>query len=213
MFTLADRLLGRFRADKPIVIVSGLPRSGTSMMMRMLEDGGIEPLTDGTRRADEDNPNGYYELEIVKTLDKGGETSWLANAQGKAVKVISFLLTWLPETYNYQVIFMERNLDEIIASQNKMLVHRDREDDVGGDDRTRIAYQRHLEHTKRFIAARRCFSTLTVNYNEVMQQPLPAAGRISEFLGRSMNVEAMVAAVDRGLYRNRLAPATVDRRP
>jgi hypothetical protein len=183
------------------------------MAMRMLEAGGMELVTDGIRTADEDNPNGYYELEVVKTLDKGGDTSWLEDARGKVVKIITYLLTWLPESYDYQVILMERNLNEVVTSQNKMLVRRDHEDDAGEDDRTRLAYKRHLEQTKRFMEARRCFSTLSVNYNQAIEQPLAAARQISDFLERPLNVEAMAAVADRGLYRNRLAPATADRRP
>ena len=91
------------------------------MTMRMLEAGGMPVVTDGVRVADDSNPNGYYELEQVKTLSTGGDTAWLARARGQAVKVISFLLTYLPESYDYQVIFMRRDLNEIVASQNKML--------------------------------------------------------------------------------------------
>ncbi len=203
MFTLADRLLGRFRSDKPIIIVSGLPRSGTSMMMRMLEDGGIEPLTDGTRRADEDNPNGYYELEIVKTLDKGGETSWLADAQGKAVKIISFLLTWLPETYDYQVIFMDRNLDEVILSQNTMLANRGATQDEGQNDRIKQLYQKHVEDTLRLLRARRCVSTLVVDYGETLARPEDTARRVDRFLRGRLDVDRMAAAADPALHRNR----------
>src|SRR5829696_2465105 len=109
-------LLRRLRRGSPIVVVSGLPRSGTSMTMKMLEAGGLPVITDGLRTADESNPNGYYELEDVKTLSAEGDGAWLAGARGKAVKVISFLLTYLPESYDYQVIFMRRDLNEIVAS-------------------------------------------------------------------------------------------------
>ena len=103
-----DGVLRRVRRGKPIVVVSGLPRSGTSMAMKMLEAGGLPILTDGIRAADISNPKGYYEYEPVKQLDKGGEPVWLADARGQAVKIISFLLTYLPETYDYQVIFMQQ---------------------------------------------------------------------------------------------------------
>src|SRR3954449_579427 len=115
MGSLKD-VIRRLRNQKPIVVVSGLPRSGTSMAMKMLEAGGVPILSDGIRTADVSNPKGYYELERVKELDKGGDTAWPAEARGKAVKIISFLLTWLPETYDYQVIFMQRDLQEAIAS-------------------------------------------------------------------------------------------------
>ncbi len=119
--TIAERLSRRLRYGKPIVIVSGLPRSGTSMLMNMLLDGGVPLLTDGIRNADHGNSRGYFEYEPVKALEKHGDLSWLPRARGKAVKIISFLLTWLPERYDYRVIFMQRDLDEIIASQNRML--------------------------------------------------------------------------------------------
>ena len=150
--------------------------------------------------ADDDNPHGYFELEAVKELDKGGDTEWLAGARGKAVKIVSPLLTWLPEAYDYQVIFMERSLDEVIASQDKMLANRDRVADAGDDAQVRSGYERHLEQTRRFLAARGCFSTLYLPYREVVEQPLPAARRIEAFLRRSLDVAAMAGVADRGLY-------------
>ena len=119
-----ERLVRRLRYGRPIVIVSGLPRSGTSMMMQMLHAGGLEILTDAVRTPDGSNPKGYFELEAVKDLDKGGSPAWLAAARGKAVKIVSSLVRWLPESHDYQVIFMQRNLDEVVASQNKMLADR-----------------------------------------------------------------------------------------
>lgn len=101
-----------------ITIVSGLPRSGTSMMMSMLEAGGMDVLTDGIRGADEDNPRGYYEFERVKQIehDKG----WLSDARGKAVKMVAALLKYLPPEYQYQVVFVRRNMDEVLASQRRI---------------------------------------------------------------------------------------------
>src|ERR1700730_12387191 len=114
--TLVDRLYRRLRYGAPIVVVSGTPRSGTSMAMKMLDAGGMPTLTDGIRAADESNPKGYYEFERVKELDKNGDIAWLSDARGNAVKIISFLLTFLPESFDYQVIFMDRDLDEVLAS-------------------------------------------------------------------------------------------------
>src|SRR5262245_34269287 len=118
---------------KPIIIVSGLPRSGTSMMMKILEAGGLPVLTDALRTADDDNPKGYYEYERVKQLDKGDQ-AWLAEAEGKVVKVISALLTQLPATHQYRVIFMQRKLAEVLASQRKMLIHRGEPTDAVDDE-------------------------------------------------------------------------------
>src|SRR5437764_15261399 len=117
-------LFRRLRYGAPIIVVSGLPRSGTSMAMKMLDAGGVGIVTDGVRTADESNPKGYYEFEPVKELDKNGDLSWLPGARGKAVKIISFLLTYLPDTFDYQVLFMNRDIDEVLASQNKMIAAR-----------------------------------------------------------------------------------------
>ena len=106
----------------PIVVVSGLPRSGTSMMMQMLEAGGMEVMTDGLRAADEDNLKGYFEYETVKALHT--DRNWLPEARGKAVKIISELLKYLPETQTYRIIFLRRALEEVLASQDRMLVRR-----------------------------------------------------------------------------------------
>ena len=201
--TFADRLLRRARYGAPITVVSGLPRSGTSMAMKMLEAGGMAVLTDGARQADEQNPNGYFELEAVKGLDKSGDAPWLLEARGKAVKVVSHLLTWLPETYDYRVIFMERSLDEIITSQNKMLDGRGHAADAGDVDRAKASFERHLDQTRRFLATRSCFRTLTVNYSETVRQPQAAAERIAAFLETDLDVAAMAAVANPALYRNR----------
>ncbi len=122
---MLKKLFGRQSApaQKEIVVVSGLPRSGTSMMMKMLEQGGLQVVTDSLRTADDDNPKGYYEFETVKQMPSG-QTAWLDGAQGKVVKVISALLEYLPSKYHYKVIFMERAIGEVLASQKKMLDNR-----------------------------------------------------------------------------------------
>ena len=201
--TFADRWYRRLRFGAPIVVVSGLPRSGTSMAMKMLEAGGLATLTDGIREADESNPKGYYEFEPVKQLDKRGETAWLAGAHGKAVKIISFLLTFLPETFDYRVVFMQRDLDEVLASQNKMLVARGEAADGGDQAQMRQAYTQHLQKVERFLRNRKCFTTLPLTYKNVIDAPATEAGRINEFLGGRLNVEQMAAVADRELYRNR----------
>jgi hypothetical protein len=199
---MAQSFFRRLRRGAPIIVVSGLPRSGTSMAMRMLDVGGVPVLSDGLRQADASNPNGYYEFERVKELDKGGEAAWLADARGKAVKIISFLLTYLPESYDYQVIFMRRDLDEIVASQNTMLESRG---EAGGADDARLKalYVEHLEQVERFLSRRACFSTLMLDYGKVLAAPSEGAARISEFLGGRMAVETMAGVADRALYRNR----------
>lgn len=201
--TVINRLYRRLRHGAPIIVVSGLPRSGTSMAMKILEAGGVPIVTDGIRTADESNPKGYYEFEQVKALDKNGDTAWLGAARGKAVKIISFLLTFLPDTYDYHVVFMNRDIDEVIASQNKMLVARGEAADTADDARMRDVYRQHLEKVGRFLRNRTCFHALQVGYRDVVDHPAAEAGRINEFLGGRLNVERMAAVADRELYRNR----------
>jgi len=201
--TLFGQLVRRLRYGKAIVVVSGLPRSGTSMAMKMLEAGGIPILADGIRTADISNPKGYYEYEPVKELDKGAEPAWLAEARGKAVKIISFLLTWLPETYDYRVIFMQRDLREVLASQNAMLARRGEAPGAADDEHMLRMYEDHLQKVARFMANRSCFSALSVDFRDVIQNPRDAAGRINGFLGGTLDVERMAAIADPALYRNR----------
>jgi hypothetical protein len=198
-----DHVLRRLGSRKPIVVVSGLPRSGTSMTMKMLHAGGLPVLTDGIRQADVSNPKGYYEFEPVKELDKGGDVAWLDDARGKAVKIISFLLTWLPETYEYKVLFMRRDLHEAMASQNTMLAHRGEVTDGSRDEQLMKLYGDHLDKVARFLSARRCFSTLPVEYRDVIEDPRIAARRIRDFIGEPLDVERMSAVADAALYRNR----------
>ena len=125
-----QRLYRRLRFGPPIVVVSGLPRSGTSMLMKMLEAGGLSVMTDGQRTADEDNPKGYFEVERIKGLAQEGERGWLAGARGKAIKIISYLLRSLPPQFNYRVVFVRRDLDEVLASQSKMMARRGETDQI-----------------------------------------------------------------------------------
>ena len=202
---LLNRVSRRLRYGRPIVVVSGLPRSGTSMAMKMLQAGGLPVLTDGARPSDLSNPDGYFEFELVKQLDKNGDLTWLRNARGKGVKVISWLVTWLPEHYDYRVIFMQRDLDEVMASQNAMLLQRGEPRGIDDPDSMRQIYARHLDQVYRFLEERGCFTTMTVNYAEVVGRPFVEAKRLAEFLHRPLDVEGMAAAVDPRLYRNRSA--------
>jgi hypothetical protein len=194
-------LYRRVRYGKSIVVVSGLPRSGTSMLMKMLEAGGLPVVTDGLRSADEDNPKGYYEDERVKDLHQAGDKAWLRDARGKVVKIISFLLKSLPADNNYQVLFMHRNLREIVASQNKMLVRRGERNDT--TDERAVALLEEQVRDARFFLRRPQFEVLEMNYGEILQGGRPQAQRITEFLGRPLDVEKMAQVVDVQLYRNR----------
>jgi hypothetical protein len=202
MGALAD-VVRRLRYGRPIVVVSGLPRSGTSLMMQMLKAGGLEILTDALRTADASNPKGYFELEAVKDLDKGGPTAWLAGARGKAVKIVSPLVRRLPSTYDYRVVFMERDLGELVASQNRMLADRGTPQDDAENDRITTIYRAHVDETLRILRARRCFSTLVVNHGEAVARPAEVAARVNAFLGGRLDVSRMAAVADPALYRNR----------
>lgn len=188
-------------AKDTITIVSGLPRSGTSMMMKMLEAGGLEILTDNIRTPDNDNPKGYYEFEKVKQLDK--DQSWLADARGKAVKVISALLDKLPTDYAYKVLFMRRDMNEILASQRKMLIRRGEPTNTISDEKMAQYFQAHLRKVEAWLAEQPHVETMFVTYNEVMENPIEHARRINAFLGGALDEEAMVGVVDKSLYRQR----------
>ena len=187
--------------QKPIIIVSGLPRSGTSMMMKMLDAAGIPLLVDGLREADEDNPKGYYEFEPVKQLKSN--QSWVPQATGKAVKVISSLLKYLPEAYHYKVVFMLRDIDEILASQHQMLLRRGEPADSSIEDRMRELFEAHLRTTTTWLAERPNVAVAYAHYRTIIEDPAQEAARVAHFLGGSLDVEIMAAAVDSSLYRQR----------
>ena len=194
--------LTRSGDDQFITIVSGLPRSGTSMMMKMVDAGGIPPLTDALRVADEDNPKGYYEFERVKQMDKG-DTAWVPDARGKAVKVISALLKYLPTTEQYRVIFIRRNIDEILASQRKMLINRGEDPDKMDDAQMTMLFENHVRQVESWLAQQPNIEVLYVHYSDVMADPLTAINSMGRFLGRDLDVRAMAEVVDPDLYRNR----------
>jgi hypothetical protein len=197
------KLYRRLRFGEPVIVVSGLPRSGTSMAMQMLAAAGVPVVTDGIRQAGEDNPKGYFEDERVKDLHKENEDrSWTRDARGKAIKIISFLLKDLPETNNYKVIFMKRALPEVLASQKKMLERRS-ETDGSGDERMLELWENHLWRVSYLLKHASQFETLEIAYAGVIRDPLREARRIRDFLELTADPETMAAAVDESLYRNR----------
>lgn len=190
-----------FSKATPIIIVSGLPRSGTSMTMKMLEAGGIPPLTDQIREADVDNPRGYYEFERAKKL-KEGDTAWLPDAQGKAVKLIGALLVELPPKYDYRVLFMRRNIGEVLASQGKMLERRGEENKID-DDTMAVLFEKHIRQVEDWMKKQPGLKYIDVDYNTMLADPRPQVEVINKFLGGSLDTEAMLAVVDPKLYRQR----------
>jgi hypothetical protein len=184
-----------------ITVVSGLPRSGTSMMMRMLDAGGMPICTDNIRQANEDNPNGYFELEKIKQLE--ADATWLKQERGRAVKAISALLPLLPADNFYDVIFMRRDMAEILASQKKMLQRRGVTQDDIPDAVMAAKYETYLAATFRWIEKQTHLKALYVHYHEVVQDPWGQAQRVNAFLRNRLDVARMVAAVDPKLYRQR----------
>jgi hypothetical protein len=172
------------------------------MAMKMLEAGGMELVVDNVRTADEDNPKGYYEDERVKELAETEDKTWISSARGKVIKVVSSLLNYLPKDYIYKVVFMRRNLHEVLASQSKMLDRRSEESHT--DDQDLLAmYESHLEKVEFQLRFRPNFEALYVNYADVVAQPAAQARRIADFVGGSLDVDRMASAVDGSLYRNR----------
>ena len=181
-------------------IVSGLPRSGTSLMMQMLAAGGLPALTDGQRRADVSNPKGYYELEAVKRTRE--DSSWLERADGHCVKMISMLLYDLPPDRQYKILFMTRAIEEVLASQSAML--KDRKESQGPDDGTmRRHYETHLRKLEPWLKSQANMSVLYCSYNALVRNPREEAGRVLAFLALPLDVERMTASVDPELYRQR----------
>ena len=191
----------REMGQQTITIVSGLPRSGTSMMMKMLDIGGMPILTDHVRTADKDNPKGYYEFEMVKKIEH--DQSWLQDAQGKVVKMISALLQHLPPGYTYQVIFMRRNISEILASQKQMLIRRGESSDAVSDEKLAELFHRHLQRVLAWIDERPNFDIVQVDYNQILENPAEQVKKINQFLDRTLDEKNMVSVIDQSLYRQR----------
>lgn len=184
-----------------IAIVSGLPRSGTSMMMKMLEAGGMPVLTDNIRTADEDNPKGYYEFERVKQIEQ--DRAWLEDAHGKVVKMIAALLKHLPPDNEYKVIFMKRDIGEVLASQRQMLIRRGEPPDAVPDEKMAELFRRHVVQVEAWLADQPTFDVIYIEHGRVLANPLAEAKRVSGFLGGKLDAERMAEVVDPALHRQR----------
>ena len=187
-----------------MAIVSGLPRSGTSLMMQMLAAGGVAPLTDDLRVPDENNPRGYLEFEPVKRLR--ADQSWLDQARGRAVKIIHLLVRELPTDgrFQYRVILMRRPVEEVLASQRVML---ERQGKTSADNATLAkVYQSQLSQLEQWLGAHPCFTALSVNYHDLLENPRAAAEKIDLFLGGGLDIEAMIGTVDPTLHHQRGSP-------
>ena len=184
-----------------ITIVSGLPRSGTSLMMQMLAAGGMSALTDGRRSTDPDNPRGYYEWEGIKRLPQ--EPQCIVEAEAKVVKVISQLLFALPNDRDFRIIFMQRPLAEVVASQAEMIRRRGTNGATLGVAGLMAAFQAHLNQVSTLLGRLPGAKVCRIDYHEVLRQPQEAAQAIQRFLDLALDAEAMVRQVDLSLYRMR----------
>jgi hypothetical protein len=185
-----------------IVIVSGLPRSGTSLMMQMLHAGGMPLLVDELRPADADNPNGYWEYAPVKRLQQ--DNTWMHKAEGKAVKVVSALLQYLPPQHTYKIIFMQRPMQEVLASQSVMLERRGAQGGKADDQTLGTVFTQHLDCIERWLARQKHMTVLSVNYHETVADPARTAARVAQFLALPLVGEAMARVVDPRLHRQRV---------
>ncbi len=185
--------------ESEIIIVSGLPRSGTSVMMQMLHNANIPALTDDVRAPDSDNPRGYYEFERVKKTKE--DPSWLLAARGKVVKIVSSLLYDLPDSQTYRIVFMERDIDEVLASQAKMLLRLGQT--AAPVEQMKAAFAIHLKRLFAWLQTQRNMQFITVSYNRLLSAPEKECNAIAEFLDYQLDVQSMLSVIDPALYRNR----------
>lgn len=193
----AARALGPLQTGE-VILVSGLPRSGTSMMMQMLAAGGLPLLSDDERPADDSNPRGYHELEAVKTIEH--DRAWLAGADGKAVKVIAQLLPKLPAGHRFRILFMERPLGEVVSSQRTLLQRLGKDGALTSDARLARAYLSQVAQVKKLLAHYRgTIECLSVPYHRALADPADTAGQVNRFLGGNLDQAAMAAAIEPAL--------------
>ena len=196
-------MISRTESREYLTIVSGLPRSGTSMMMKMLEAGGIPVVVDHIRTPDDDNPNGYYEFEAVKKTRE--DAGWVKAAIGKAVKMVYRLLYDLPAEYEYRVVFMRRHLDEVLASQAVMLERHGQSTPSVQDAKMKELFLSQLAKVEKWLAGQPNFAVLDVDYNQMHADPESQIAALDQFLGGGLNRDAMRAVLNPALYRNRHA--------
>jgi hypothetical protein len=201
MKSILKKILSSKKRIDEIVIVSGLPRCGTSMMMQMLEAGGIPPMTDHVRRADEDNPKGYYEFEKVKKIKE--DASWIKSCYGKVFKMVSALLYYLPSDKRYKVIFMRRQMEEMLASQNKMLQRQGKKSDDVSDEEMSKKLHTHLRKVEEWLANQNNIDVIYINYNEVIKNPYENAKLVNQFINGRLDADKMAGSVNTSLYRQK----------
>lgn len=190
----------------PILVVSGLPRSGTSMVMQMLGAGGAPLLADDLRPADADNPRGYFEYEPLKRIRFNHD--WVPQAEGKTFKLVSPLLEYLPTGLDYRVVLVERDLAEVVASQRAMLARTGRQGSKLSEAELIAAYERQQAVIGTVLATRRDFTVFHIEHRRILADPVGEVRRLAQFVSPiwpniQLDQPAMVAAVDPSLYRQR----------
>ena len=190
--------------ENKITVVSGLPRSGTSLLMQMLQAGGMDIYTDNRRKADESNPRGYFEHEAVKGLMR--DASFLTAARGRAVKVISYLLRYLPDDFQYDILFMRRNLDEIILSQNRMLSKLNEETDDIHSQETKSVFLNHLHEVHKWLHSQKNIRFIYIDHRAVLSEPYKTAERIAGFLEKGLDSVKMASVVNPSFHRSKREP-------
>lgn len=198
----ADRVKSPNEMDpkESIIVVTGLPRSGTSLMMQMLDNGGAELLVDGVREADADNPKGYLEFEKTKSL--ASDNSWVENAKGKVIKIVAPLLENLPAEYDYKVVFMYRNVDEVVQSQTKMLERNGQSGANLTPEKLKAVLNYQLEMAAKMLTDKGV-ATIRIPYRRTLDQGEEMAQAVKDFVGLDLDTEKMISAIDKDLYRNR----------
>jgi len=186
-----------------LTIVSGIPRSGTSMMMSMLAGGGMEIVSDQKREPDPDNPEGYYEDQRVKRLKQNA--AWLETCKDKAIKIVSPLLKSVPDNLQCKIIFMQRDLAEILASQKKMLARRGQSEGALSDEQMAEKFQLHLKRVDNWLSSRKNWDVIEIRYREVIENPYGEARRVNSFLRNRFDIEKMALKVNKRLYRHQAA--------
>ncbi len=191
------------KSGKTFVLVSGLPRSGTSLMMQMLEAGGLAAMTDKLRTPDVDNPRGYYEWEAIKQIAKKPELLDDPAVEGRAIKCISMLLPALPAKHQYKVIFMLRPIAEVVASQRAMTARLGTKGAALDPAQLERGLRAHREEMRKWAATMPHIEWLEIQYPELVHAPARAIAQLVGFLGpeRLPNEKAMAAAIDPALHR------------
>ena len=188
-------------SDTFITVVSGLPRSGTSLMMQMLAAGGMPVLDDQMREPDDRNPRGYFECEAVKRLST--DSRWLSDAFGKAVKIVSPLVLSLPTAHCYRIVLMRRPIEEIVASQRTLLARQAKAGANLPDERIAELLAKQLAHTEHWLQEQPNITMITVDYHEIVMQPQTAAADVNDLLDGRLDESGMASVVDASLYREK----------